>query len=82
MSAHIIEDLARPSLGGVSPEGLVIETLAELPTMAAVMDRFYKSDRLNRPGGTRERLISDREQSMDDRSAWRNPAGPDPSDFA
>lgn len=29
-------------------------------TITDAMDRFYKSEKLNRPGGTRERLIADR----------------------
>jgi len=29
------------------------------------MDRYYKHDRLNRPGGTRERLIADRQAEFD-----------------
>lgn len=32
--------------------------------VADAMDRYYKHDRLNRAGGTRERLIADREQEL------------------
>jgi len=31
------------------------------------MDRYYKHDRLNRPGGTRERLIADRKQELEEK---------------
>lgn len=31
------------------------------------MDRYYKRDRLNQPGGTRERLIADREQELEEK---------------
>ena len=38
-------------------------------TVAEAMDWFYKADRLNREGGTRERLIADRQADMD-RDGW------------
>lgn len=36
-------------------------------SVADAMDRYYKHDRLNRPGGTRERLISDREMELEEK---------------
>jgi hypothetical protein len=36
-------------------------------SVADAMDRYYKHDRLNRPGGTRERLIADREQELNEK---------------
>ena len=39
--------------------------LAIVGDEATAMDHFYKPDRLNRPGGTRERLIADRAQELE-----------------
>ncbi|WP_454875182.1 hypothetical protein [Paraburkholderia xenovorans] len=36
-------------------------------SVADAMDRYYKHDRLNRPGGTRERLILDREMELEEK---------------
>jgi hypothetical protein len=37
-----------------------LDVICSCASVDEAMDRFYKSDRLNRPGGTRERLIADR----------------------
>lgn len=36
-------------------------------SVSDAMDRYYKPDRLDRPGGTRERLIADREQELQEK---------------
>ncbi|MGR9587124.1 hypothetical protein [Pandoraea sputorum] len=39
--------------------------LAMVDDVATAMDHFYKPDRLNRPGGTRDRLIAERTEELD-----------------
>jgi len=34
-------------------------------TVAEWVDRYYKPDRLNRPGGTREHIIANREREVE-----------------
>lgn len=46
------------------PNWSAMKVLCRLPNVAAAMDQFYKSERLNRPDGTRERLIADREAAL------------------
>lgn len=36
-------------------------------SVADAMDRYYKHERLNRPGGTRERLIADRQTELNEK---------------
>lgn len=43
------------------PQWETMTAIDTVSTVAQAMDRYYKADRLNRPGGTRERLIADRE---------------------
>lgn len=38
--------------------------LGPVDSVARAMDTYYKHDRLNRDGGTRERLIADREETL------------------
>jgi hypothetical protein len=47
------------------PDWKVLEVICSCSSVDEAMDRFYKSDRLNRPGGTRERLIADRAQTIE-----------------
>lgn len=47
------------------PDWAKYRVIGQEGDVAAAMDRYYKSDRLNRPGGTRDRLIADRQQDVD-----------------
>jgi len=46
------------------PTWAEMQRLSTEASVSAAMDLYYKRDRLNRPGGTRERLIADREQGL------------------
>lgn len=46
-------------------------TEVSVGSLGELMDKFYKPERLNRPGGTRERLIADRSQMMVNPSSFR-----------
>jgi len=48
-----------------SPNWLNYQKIETVRSVADAMDRFYKHDRLNRPDGTRERLIADRQAELD-----------------
>lgn len=53
------------------PNWLACSLLESMPSVAAAMDRYYRPERLNRPGGTRERLIADRETEITEKGyAW------------
>jgi hypothetical protein len=46
------------------PNWTQYEVIGCAASVAEAMDRYYKSDRLNRPGGTRDRLIEDRQADI------------------
>lgn len=53
------------------PDWEKCDLLGTMPSVAAAMDRYYRPERLNRPGGTRERLIADRETELANKGyAW------------
>ncbi|HDR9174424.1 hypothetical protein [Burkholderia vietnamiensis] len=53
------------------PDWAICTLIEHVRTVAEAMDRYYRPERLNRPGGTRERLIADREACIDeDGFAW------------
>jgi hypothetical protein len=62
LDAFEIEDNERRSKPYWVPDWKTQIDIAQ--SVADAMDRYYKHDRLNRPGGTRERLIADREQEL------------------
>jgi hypothetical protein len=58
LDAFEAEQDARAKKGYYEPDWETYTLIAQVADMAEAMDRYYKSDRLNRPGGTRERLIA------------------------
>lgn len=53
------------------PDWAICTLIEQVRTVAEAMDRYYRPERLNRPDGTRERLIADREACIDqDGFAW------------
>lgn len=64
LDAFEIEDRERRSKPYFVPEWKWQTQIDRAVSVADAMDRYYKHDRLNRPGGTRERLIADREQEL------------------
>lgn len=49
---------------------MIFSITTQVRSMSELMDKFYRPDRLNRPGGTRDRLIADRKQMMDNPASF------------
>lgn len=64
LDAFEIEENERRSKPFWIPDWAWKTQIDSAQSVADAMDRYYKHDRLNRPGGTRERLIADREQEL------------------
>lgn len=47
------------------PQWAAYRQIDTVQSVVEAMDRFYKHDRLNQPGGTRARLIADRQMELD-----------------
>ncbi|CAM2198432.1 conserved protein of unknown function (plasmid) [Paraburkholderia kururiensis] len=61
------EEQKRRSKPYWEPDWSMETEIDKASSVADAMDRYYKHDRLNRPGGTRERLIADRERELEEK---------------
>lgn len=64
LDAFETEQATRKSRGFYEPDWETCTHIGQVADITQAMDRFYKSDRLNRPGGTRERLIASNEEEF------------------
>ncbi|MCX4150001.1 MULTISPECIES: hypothetical protein [Paraburkholderia] len=59
------EEAERSGKGYYVPDWATYTKIATVANMTEAMDRYYKSERLNRPDGTRDRLIASNQEEYD-----------------